>query len=92
MPDTNTVTVSPQELADQATARANKLISITVATADMDLDEHELKIVSLGIDLGVSAYMAVLKAQASPECAVSAEDTRRYRPVIERALDQQHHV
>ena len=76
MPDTNTVTVSPQDLADKATARANKLISITVATAGMDLDEHELKIVSLGIELGVSAYMAVLKAQAAEGQATPPHDAQ----------------
>lgn len=67
MPETNTVLLRPQELADKATARANELVRITATVAGLDLDEREQAIVSLGIGLGVSSYTAVLKAEASPQ-------------------------
>lgn len=65
MPETKTVRVSPQQLADQAKARANDLVSVATSLAGLHLTESDRKVVRLGIDLGVSAYMAVLEAQAA---------------------------
>lgn len=67
MPDTKTVRLNPEQIAEQATARAEQLIEVTLAHSEYEPTDDERRLVKLGVDLGIVAYVTALRAQASPQ-------------------------
>jgi hypothetical protein len=63
--ETRTVRLHPERLAEQATARAGQLIEVTLAHSECEATDDERRLVKLGVDLGVAAYVTALKAQAT---------------------------
>lgn len=65
MPETKTVRIHPERLAEQATASAEQLIEITLNHSEHEATDDERRLIKLGVDLGIVAYVTALKAQAT---------------------------
>lgn len=62
MPETKTVRLDPQQIAEQATERAQQLVDVTLDHSGYEPTDDERRLVKLGVDLGIIAYVSELRA------------------------------
>jgi hypothetical protein len=67
VPDTKTVWLNPEQIAEQATARAGQIIEITLGHSEYEATDDERRLVRLGIDLGITSYVAALRAHTTAQ-------------------------